>query len=239
MSSSSRPSRASGGAALLALALAGIAPAPAPAQVPYERLSDERTETWWSYVEERAKVRGAARSSAPRVGTLNTSTHLGSPETVVVLGRQGRWTRVRYSGIGSRAGWVPTRVLSEAALVRTRLVIDRPRRRVVLYDRGERVMAFSAGVGARGSPTPRGLFFVREKVIPSSSGGIYGPLAFGLSAHSQYRTDWPGGGQVGVHGTNRPGLIPGRISNGCVRLRNRSIRRLARRLRVGTPVTVR
>ena len=239
MSSSSRPSRASRRAALGAVLAAFALAAPAAAQEPYERLSDERTETWFSYVEERAKVRAAPRTSAKRVGTLRTTTHLGSPDTVVVLGRQGRWTRVRFSGIGSRWGWVPSRVLSEAALVRTRLVIDRPRRRVVLYDRGERVMSFRAGVGAAGSPTPRGQFFVREKVIPKSSGGIYGPLAFGLSAHSKYRTDWPGGGQVGVHGTNQPGLIPGRISNGCVRLRNRSIRRLARRLPVGTPVTIR
>jgi lipoprotein-anchoring transpeptidase ErfK/SrfK len=118
-------------------------------------------------------------------------------------------------------------------------VIDRARTLVVLYDRGKRVMSMRAGVGARGSPTPSGRFYVREKVIPSNSGGIYGPVAFGLSAHSEDRTDWPGGGQVGVHGTNQPGLIPGRISNGCVRLRNRSIRRLARRLPVGTPVTIR
>lgn len=239
MSSSSRPSRASRRAALGAILAACALAAPAAAQEPYERLSDERTETWFSYVEERAKVRAGARTSARRVGTLRTRTHLGSPDTVVVLGRQGRWSRIRFSGIGSRFGWVPTRVLSEPAFVRTRLVIDRPRRRVVLYDRGERVMTFSAGVGAVGSPTPRGQFFVREKIIPSSSGGIYGPFAFGLSAHSKYRTDWPGGGQVGVHGTNQPGLIPGRISNGCVRLRNRSIRRLARRLPVGTPVTIR
>jgi lipoprotein-anchoring transpeptidase ErfK/SrfK len=212
---------------------------PAAPAAAYERLSDERTETWWSYVEQPAKVRAAARTSARRVGTLRTRTHLGSPDTVVVLGRQGRWTRVRFSGIGSRAGWVPTRVLSEAALVRTRLVVDRARRRVLLYDRGERVLKLRAGVGASGSPTPRGQFFVREKVISKSPGGIYGPVAFGLSAHSPYRTDWPGGGQVGVHGTNQPSLIPGRISNGCVRLRNRSIQRLAERLPVGTPVTIR
>jgi lipoprotein-anchoring transpeptidase ErfK/SrfK len=52
-------------------------------------------------------------------------------------------------------------------------------------------------------------------------------------------TDWPGGGFVGVHGTNEPQLIPGRISHGCVRLRNEDILRLARLLPVGTPVTIR
>ncbi len=235
MWSSSRRSRASAAAAVGALALA--VPAAAPAA--YERLSNERDETRWSYVLEPVKVRARPATSARRVAKLRTTTHLGSPSTVLVLGTDGDWSRVRYPGIGSRYGWVPSRTLSAPSLVRTRLVIDRARTRVVLYDRGKRVMSMRAGVGASGSPTPGGRFYVREKIIPSSSGGIYGPVAFGLSAHSKYRTDWPGGGQVGVHGTNQPGLIPGRISNGCVRLRNRSIRRLARRLPVGTPVTIR
>lgn len=234
MWSSSRASRASAAAALALAALAGAPPASA-----YEQLSDERTSTRWSYVEERAKVRAAPRTTAERVGTLNARTYLGSPETVVVLGVDGDWSRVRFAGIGSRVGWVPSRVLSKTQRVRTRLVIDRARTRIVLYDRGERVLSFRVGVGASGSPTPAGSFYVREKVIPRDPGGTYGPVAFGLSAHSIHRTDWPGGGQVGVHGTNQPGLIPGRISNGCVRLRNRSIARLARRLPVGTPVTIR
>lgn len=50
---------------------------------------------------------------------------------------------------------------------------------------------------------------------------------------------WPNEGQVGVHGTNEPWLIPGRISHGCIRLRNPDIRRLARLMPVGTPVTIR
>ena len=33
---------------------------------------------------------------------------------------------------------------------------------------------------------------------------------------------------VGLHGTNEPGLIPGRPSHGCIRLRNRDILTLYR-----------
>lgn len=239
MWSSSRTSRVSAGLVAAVAALLAAAPAPAQEQDPYEPVSDERTETWWSYVETKAKVRRLPSTSAARTGTIRPRTYLGSPDTVVVLARKGRWSRVRYAGLGRRTGWVPTRVLSNPKPVYAHLVIDRGRRRVALYEGGERVLAFDVGVGAPGSPTPAGRFFVREKVVVSSAGGIYGPIAYGLSAHSKYRTDWPGGGQVGVHGTNEPGLIPGRISNGCVRLRNRSIRRLARRLRVGTPVLIR
>ena len=52
-------------------------------------------------------------------------------------------------------------------------------------------------------------------------------------------TDWPGGGVIGIHGTNQPGLLPGRVSHGCIRLRNRDILRLGRRLKLGTPITIR
>ena len=68
---------------------------------------------------------------------------------------------------------------------------------------------------------------------------FYGPLAFGTSARSSVLTDWPGGGFIGLHGTDEPQLVPGRISHGCVRFRNRDILELGRLMQVGTPVTIR
>ena len=44
---------------------------------------------------------------------------------------------------------------------------------------------------------------------------------------------------MGIHGTDEPGLIPGRVSHGCIRLRNRDIVRLAQLMPVGTPLTIR
>jgi lipoprotein-anchoring transpeptidase ErfK/SrfK len=51
-------------------------------------------------------------------------------------------------------------------------------------------------------------------------------------------TDWPDGGFVGIHGTDAPELIPGRVSHGCIRLRNHDILRLAKLMPVGTPLTI-
>jgi lipoprotein-anchoring transpeptidase ErfK/SrfK len=51
-------------------------------------------------------------------------------------------------------------------------------------------------------------------------------------------TDWPAGGYVGIHGTDRPDLLPGRVSHGCIRLRNPDILRLAKEMPIGTPVVV-
>ena len=70
------------------------------------------------------------------------------------------------------------------------------------------------------------------------AGSVYGPLAYITSATSDTLTDWPGGGLVGVHGTNSPGIIPGRISHGCVRLKNADILKLEKLMEVGTPITI-
>ena len=43
---------------------------------------------------------------------------------------------------------------------------------------------------------------------------------------------------VGIHGTNEPQVVPGRVSHGCVRMRNRDILRLGRLMPVGTPVLI-
>ena len=67
---------------------------------------------------------------------------------------------------------------------------------------------------------------------------IYGTHAIGTSAYAPSLSDWPGGGVVGLHGTNQPGLIPGRPSHGCIRLRNRDIQRLYRLASRGTPIRV-
>jgi lipoprotein-anchoring transpeptidase ErfK/SrfK len=107
------------------------------------------------------------------------------------------------------------------------------------YRGRQEVLRAPVGVGAKGSPTPGGRFLIRERLVLGNKRGIYGALALGLSAYSRHRTDWPGGGQVGIHGTNQPRLIPGRISNGCIRMRNRDVLELGRIAGPGTPVHIR
>lgn len=65
------------------------------------------------------------------------------------------------------------------------------------------------------------------------------PACSSERAPSRVLTDWPGGGYIGIHGTNRPELIPGRISHGCIRLRNADVLRLARLMPLGTPISIR
>ena len=63
--------------------------------------------------------------------------------------------------------------------------------------------------------------------------------AFGTSARSPTLTDWPGGAMSGSTARTGPDLLPGRVSHGCIRMRNRDILRLARLMPVATPATVR
>ena len=69
-------------------------------------------------------------------------------------------------------------------------------------------------------------------------GPFYGPYALATSAYAPTLTDWPGGGEVGIHGTDEPQLIPGRPSHGCIRVRNSDIARLWPLVKVGTPIEV-
>jgi lipoprotein-anchoring transpeptidase ErfK/SrfK len=122
--------------------------------------------------------------------------------------------------------------------VTTFLKIKRKTRRAILFKQGQRVWVARIGIGKAGTETPPGNFYVREKLLPRDPGGIYGVFAFGTSATSPTLTDWPGGGIIGIHGTNQPGLIPGRISHGCIRVRNKAISQLRRLMPLGTPIQI-
>lgn len=228
---------------LAAIVVAVLAWTPAASAEPsgFFRLSNERWFTSSAYVDAPAWVHARPSAKSPRLGWLRARTYHGSLAVVLVLGeveRDGRrWSYVRYPGLGDRRGWLRSRALSAPTLHHSRLVINRAALRIRLWQEGELTFSARIGAGAPSSPTPAGRYYVGERIIPAA-GSIYGALAFGTSAFSPYRTDWPGGGQVGIHGTDQPQLIPGHISNGCIRLRNEDIVKLGRLLRVGTPILV-
>ena len=228
---------------LPALVLAATAFAAAPRAADADvRLSNERTVTRWAHANLLAKVRARPSRAARTIARLRWSTEDGPAEVYVVLGSrrvQGRtWMQVRIPGRpNGRRGWVPREALGGLHKVRTALTINRRTLRATLRRNGRRVWTSRVGVGAPGTPTPAGRFWIRERL--SGFGGSYGPWAFGTSAYSNRLTGWPGGGVIGIHGTDQPGLIPGRPSHGCVRVPNGAIRRLAKLMPIGTPVRIR
>lgn len=236
-------------AALLASAFGAVATPPDVSAAELQgqevtRLSRPGTLSRWGFVARRVSARTAPDPNAAVVGRLGLKTEDGTDELVLALertrGADGRqWVRVRLPirPVGS-TGWIPMSALERLAKVRTWLRIDTRRLRATLIRSGRVVFRARIAVGRRRWPTPRGQFYIRNKLSGFPSGTIYGALAFGTSAKSEVLTDWPRGGVVGIHGTNRPGLIPGRVSHGCIRMTNRNILRLARLMPVGTPVSI-
>jgi hypothetical protein len=208
-----------------------------------ERLSDERTITRFANAVRLAPVRSRPSRSAARIAKLRYQTEDGPLETYLALESRidsaGRaWVHIRVPGRpNGRTGWVDRDDLGPLFEVATMLRIDRHALRATLYKHGRSIWSSRIGIGKAGTPTPAGRFWIRERLRNLGGGTSYGPWAFGTAAYSRL-SDWPGGGVIGIHGTNQPQLIPGRPSHGCVRVPNAKIRSLARLMPVGTPVQI-
>jgi L,D-transpeptidase catalytic domain len=192
-------------------------------------------------------LRSAEARRSPGAGDLITRLSPSTPEGTanivllqpgvrVVRGRL--WVRVRLPVLPNNTiGWVTRDALGGYGEVRTRLVVDRRQLTATLLRNGREVLQVPVGVGEARWPTPKGQFYVRN-MLTNFDDPFYGPVAFGTSARSSVLTDWPAGGFIGIHGTNRPDLLPGRVSHGCIRMENDDILRLARLMPVGTPLTI-
>jgi lipoprotein-anchoring transpeptidase ErfK/SrfK len=198
----------------------------------------------WAPVQRAATARRAPGTGADPIARVATTTPEGTTNIVRVLGRRidrgGRlWIRVSLATLpNGTTGWLPRDALGGYGTVDTRLVVDLRRLTATLLRHGRPIFRARVGVGQPRWPTPRGRFYIRNR-LTRYAGPTYGPLAFGTSARSARFTDWPGGGFIGIHGTDEPRLIPGRISHGCIRMRNADIVALGRLLPVGTPLTIR
>jgi lipoprotein-anchoring transpeptidase ErfK/SrfK len=134
--------------------------------------------------------------------------------------------------------WVPATQVA-VATVSSRIVVDLSERRVTLFVRGRKVLTARAAVGAPATPTPTGRFYVNQRLIPTDKTGPFGPGAVGISAFSDVLTGWTQGGPIAIHGTNAPWSIGKAVSNGCIRIPNRMLRKLFPRALNGTPVLIR
>lgn len=122
-----------------------------------------------------------------------------------------------------------------------RIELSLSQRRLVLFEGSAVVMDEPIGVGGDETPTPGGIYYLKELLRPPDPAGFYGPYAYGLSGFSNVLTDFAGGeGVIGLHGTNDPSSVGRNVSNGCIRMANITITRLVEQvgLPLGTPVVV-
>ena len=210
-------------------------------------LSNSPGVSYWAYPQVGAIVRAAPSVHARAVGRLRflTADGLGQAQ-IYTASRQERvpktgvvWTDISLpQRPNGTTGWVRASALGPLHVVYGMLVIDRSTLRATLYNRnGHAIWSAPVGIGRPSLPTPAGHFYVLEK-LRAIGGATYGPFAFATSAYAPTLTDWPGGGVVGIHGTNQPQLIPGDPSHGCIRLRNGDITTLWHLLKIGTPIDI-
>jgi hypothetical protein len=199
----------------------------------------------WAYVYRPTAARVRPASSARIVSRLKLYTLDSTVNLVLLLaqkldGRGRLWYRVRLPILPiNSTGWVLADDLTTLRSVSTYLVIYRRLFTATLYRNGRPIFRTRVGVGKPYWPTPSGDFYIRE-ILTGYGKPFYGPVSFGTSARSSVLTDWEGGGGViGIHGTNIPQILPGRVSHGCVRMKNGPVMRLFHLMPLGTPVAIR
>jgi lipoprotein-anchoring transpeptidase ErfK/SrfK len=229
-------SRASGGEPRQSLAVVSL-PQPHASEAPlYERWTVGKV------------VRPTRVHNRPDVGSrvkarLDKVNSNGFPTLVLVDTRRtvddATWYRVWLAKRpnGSR-GWIREGDLAFYTTA-SKIEIDLSERRLTVYRRGRWEAAFPVAIGRPGLDTPTGFFFIDQKLRPPSPDGPYGVLALGISAFQPKLPDWPQGGPVAIHGTDREDLVGEAVSNGCLRMRNKDVLRVDELVPAGSPVIIR
>lgn len=171
--------------------------------------------------------------------TLQNPTHEGLPVVFLVLEDEGPWLKVRVSSRPNNlVAWVQR---SEVAIrtVPNRVLVEVGARRVTVYHGDAVLLQETVAIGSDRTPTPLGSFFVDGIVDVPSDNGPYGAYQVSVAGFSDVLQSFGGGvGQIALHGTNRPELLGQPVSNGCVRMTNDAITRMAQLAPLGTPVDI-
>lgn len=183
-------------------------------------------------------VRREPSESGAVLTRLSATTQLGSPRVLAVQKVAGGWVQV---GVPTRPngglGWVAS---SDVSLedVTAEVRVSLADRRLEYSVNGKEVASTPVAVGSTENPTPRGRFFVTDRVRPTNTRGPYGVFALGLSGYSETLSEFGNGdGQIGIHGTNQPSSIGQAVSHGCVRVPNK-IATILEQVPLGTPVVI-
>ncbi len=140
--------------------------------------------------------------------------------------------------------WIPSRRILPDNPPRDGIVLNIPERGLYLFRHGHFVKFYPVAVGRPGFETPRGSFYIIEKiknpswappvwakmgeiVMPPGPKNPLGDRWIGLSAHG-----------VGIHGTCSPDAIGMDVSHGCIRMYPDLERELYTQVSPGMPVRI-
>lgn len=170
---------------------------------------------------------------------FDNPTWEGLPLVFLVQQRQGDWLEVQLNTRPNQTtAWVRA---SDVSLrqVTHRIVVSLAARSMTVYDGQSPVMEAPVAIGDPTTPTPRGNYYIDGAVRTPDPSGVYGPYQLSVAAFSEVLMSFGSGvGQIAMHGTNAPSLVGSAVSNGCLRMRNADITKLANTVEIGTPVQI-
>jgi hypothetical protein len=208
---------------------------PAPARPALERVRDLAAR-----VAAGDRIALRARPGGRVLARVGAKTEFGSPQTLSVAFRKGRWLAVRSPALANeQLGWVDARS-TELRLLRrpVSLEIDLSRMELAVR-RGERVTRrISVAIGAPDTPTPPGEFYVTDKLPGAEFGPYYGCCILALSGRQpNLPRGWSGGDRLAIHGSPTP-TWGHAVSNGCLHADETDLRYLMKTVPLGTRVTI-
>ncbi len=158
-----------------------------------------------------------------------------------VTHRRGAWAAVpTFLVPNGRRAWVHIdRRTFAVRRTRWHLAADLSARKLTVMHGDERARTLRVAIGAPATPTPPGTYAITDKLPGGPFGASYGCCILALSGHQPKVRTGPIDGRLAIHGTDRPDLVGGRVSQGCLRARNADVRWLMRTVPVGTQLTIR
>ncbi|UDY37066.1 L,D-transpeptidase [Dermatobacter hominis] len=175
----------------------------------------------------------------PAGWSFNNPTAWGDPFVMLVTEQRGDWLKVeipvRPNGTDGYVN-VEDVSLSDTGF---RLDLRLGTRTLTLYDGNDVVLSTQVVIGKSETQTPTGRFYITDLVEQTDPAGFYGPLALATNAYSEQIDVFENGVPViALHGTNRPELIGQDVSNGCIRVPNEQILKIADQIPMGTPIDI-
>jgi lipoprotein-anchoring transpeptidase ErfK/SrfK len=176
----------------------------------------------------------------PNPWLLNGQASTPVPQVFLVLAtRPDGWTEVllpvRPNGSIGWLGPGSARLLDDPY----RIVVVVHLHRLTVYRSSSAIYSGRVATGAPATPTPVGRFYLRVLLQSLDPRSVYGPYAYGLSAHSDALTTFDGSdAEIGIHGNNDAAVLGQAVTHGCIRMDNAEITRLATILPLGTSVQI-
>ncbi|CAM8647628.1 YkuD_like domain containing protein [Acidimicrobiia bacterium] len=166
-------------------------------------------------------------------------TYFKNPLVFEVLEKSGDWLKVLIPARPNQTeGWIKA---SDVTLetVSYRMVLNLSKFQLIVYKGSEVFIETDVVIGKDSTRTPVGRFYMTEKIKQSNDTGIYGSWVLATNGYSESLDTFNDGLPViAFHGTNQPELVGTKASNGCVRMTNEVVSKLADALPAGTPIDI-